>query len=73
MAGNVFEWSADYLEPYKGKDVTNPRSQKVSSNRVYRGGSWKSRVSSLRCCARNSNMPSYQSNDVGFRVVGECV
>ncbi len=72
MAGNVFEWSADYLEPYKGKDVTNPRSQKVSSNRVYRGGSWKSRVSSLRCCARNSNMPSYQSNDVGFRIVCDC-
>ena len=40
--------------------------------RVYRGGSWKSRISSLRCCARNSNLPSYQSNDVGFRIVCEC-
>lgn len=72
MSGNVFEWSLDSLEPYKGGELTNPRVLKQSPKRAYRGGSWKSRISSLRCCSRNSNLPSYQSNDVGFRVVCEC-
>ena len=72
MAGNVFEWCLDAFEPYKGKECINPKVQKLSSNRVYRGGSWKSRISSLRCCSRNSNMPGYQSNDVGFRIVCDC-
>jgi formylglycine-generating enzyme required for sulfatase activity len=40
--------------------------------RVYRGGSWKSRMSSLRATARAFNEPSYLANDVGFRVVCEC-
>lgn len=71
MAGNVFEWCIDSFEPYKGKEVTNPRNIRESQKRVYRGGSWKSRASSLRCSARNFNMPGYQSNDVGFRIVCE--
>lgn len=72
MAGNVFEWTLDSLEPYKGKELVNPKVTKVSTKRVYRGGSWKSRSSSLRCCARNSNVPEYSSNDVGFRIICEC-
>ncbi len=71
MAGNVFEWCLDALDLYKGKEVTNPRNTQQSPKRVYRGGSWKSRISSLRCTARSYNMPSYQSNDVGFRIVRE--
>ena len=71
MAGNVFEWCIDSFEPYKGKEVTNPRNIRESQKRVYRGGSWKSRAASLRCSARNFNMPGYQSNDVGFRIVCE--
>ncbi|MEK0451217.1 MAG: hypothetical protein RL088_3485 [Verrucomicrobiota bacterium] len=71
MAGNVFEWCVDSFEPYKGKEVINPRNIRESQKRVYRGGSWKSRASSLRCSARNFNMSGYQSNDVGFRIVCE--
>ena len=72
MAGNVFEWCLDSLEPYKGREIINPKVLKQTANRVYRGGSWKSRVFSLRCCARNANAPTYQSNDVGFRIICEC-
>lgn len=72
MAGNVFEWTLDGLESYKGKEVTNPRGPKNSSQRVYRGGSWKSRITSLRTTARAFNSPDYSSNDVGFRIVCEC-
>jgi formylglycine-generating enzyme required for sulfatase activity len=73
MAGNVFEWCLDAFEAYKGREAVNPKILKNTDKRVYRGGSWKSRISSLRCCARNSNVPTYQSNDVGFRIVCDCV
>ncbi|MEQ1861716.1 MAG: SUMF1/EgtB/PvdO family nonheme iron enzyme [Chthoniobacteraceae bacterium] len=72
LAGNVFEWCLDYFEPYKGRDIQNPRSTRKTDRRIYRGGGWKSRASSLRATARAFNNPSYASNDVGFRIVCEC-
>ncbi|MEO6740239.1 MAG: formylglycine-generating enzyme family protein [Chthoniobacteraceae bacterium] len=71
LSGNVFEWCLDSYEPYKGKEILNPRAQKARQ-RVYRGGSWKSRMSSLRATARAFNEPSYLANDVGFRIACEC-
>jgi formylglycine-generating enzyme required for sulfatase activity len=72
MAGNVWEWCFDFFEPYKPKDVRNPRGLKNGTKRIYRGGSWKSRASSVRTSARGFNSPNYHANDVGFRVVCEC-
>ena len=72
MAGNVFEWCMDWYEPYKGRELVNPRTSKNGRQRVYRGGSWRSRSSSLRTTTRAFNEPGYLSNDVGFRIVCEC-
>ena len=71
LAGNVFEWCLDFYEPYRGKDVTNRRGPNQGAQRIYRGGSWRSKMTSLRASARHFNLPDYSSNDVGFRVVCE--
>ena len=71
LSGNVFEWCLDYYEAYRGKDIVNRRGPKSGTQRIYRGGSWRSKASSLRVSARHFNLPNYSSNDVGFRLVCE--
>ena len=72
MAGNVWEWCLDFSYPYAGSPKQNPRGPASGIQRMYRGGSWKSRFTNLRATARSSNAPNYSCNDLGFRVVCEC-
>ena len=71
-AGNVWEWCADYYELYKSGEHTNPTGPKAGSQRVCRGGSWKSRFTNLRATTRGFNAPLFSANDVGFRVACDC-
>jgi formylglycine-generating enzyme required for sulfatase activity len=79
LLGNAREWCLDWIGPYPGGDVTDPRGPEkpVKPNlafRVQRGGAWIDPKSKLRCAWRGWAAPSFgsqkrfQEGTVGFRV-----
>jgi formylglycine-generating enzyme required for sulfatase activity len=71
MLGNVAEWTADVYGPYPRADETDPSGPSGGTQRVVRGGSWRSFPPALRCAARVATPASYQLSHVGLRLVRE--
>jgi len=71
MHGNVCEWCASEYDPYyngsEQLDGSTDRSNDVP--RVLRGGSWNTRLETLRSAARMQSNPENRSNEWGFRLV----
>ena len=62
MAGNVWEWCADWYRP------SYAASTKAGTTRVLRGGAWNTPAANLRVTYRNALDPAFGSDDFGFRV-----
>jgi len=69
LAGNVWEWVADYYDPdyYTWSPSHNPLGPDNGQQRVMRGGAWICHRRYLRCANREHQNSEYSSRLVGFR------
>ena len=71
VAGNVYEWVADWLGAYPGGAQTNPAGPATGQARVARSSSWKSFQDRARMAARSFGEPGKGLNQMGFRCAAD--
>ena len=68
MTGNVWEWCQDKHGSYSSDSQTNPTGPTSGSNRIVRGGSWKSDAEISRVTNRSNAGPDGKDTHTGLRL-----